>query len=98
MEVVSPVILDGASGLQIVRYVLADRDSEHQGDTHPEGPVQIWIWPYVRYEIIVATVRYHGPLQPLQHVVRIDVEELLIILDRPEVVLGGTFGFIGHSL
>lgn len=90
MEVVSPVILSRTRGLQIVCHVLADCDREHQSHAYPEGSIQVWIWPYVCYKVIIATVRYHGSFEPLQDVICIDVKELLVILDCPEVVLGST--------
>lgn len=88
MKVVSPVIFGSTGGLQVVRHVLANREGEHQRHAYPERPVQVWIRPYMRYEIVIAAVRYHGPLQSLQDVVRVDVEEFLVILDCPKVVLG----------
>lgn len=90
MKVISPVMLGSIGGLQIVCHVLADRDGEHQRHTYPERSVQIWIRSYVRYEIVIATMRYHGSFEPLQHIVRIDIKELLIVLDCPEIGLGGT--------
>lgn len=88
MKVISPVIFGRTDGLQIVHHVLANRNREHQRHAYPERSVQVWIRPYVRYEIIIATMRYHGSFQSLQDVVCVDVEELLVILDCPEVVLG----------
>jgi len=90
MKVISPVIFGRTSSLQIVCHVLADCDREYQSHAYPEGSIQIWIWPYVRYKIIVATVWYHGSFEPLQNVVCIDIKEFLVILNCPEVVLGGT--------
>lgn len=87
MEIIFPVELSRTGSLQIIRHVPADCNGEDQSHAYPEGPIQIWVWPDVRYKIILTTMWYHGSLQSLQDIVRIDVEELLVILDCPETAL-----------
>lgn len=88
MEIVSPMKLSGNfDSLQIICHVPADCNGKDQSHAYPEGPIQVWIWPDVRYKVIITTMWYHGSLKPFQDITCIDIEILLIVLNRPEAAL-----------
>lgn len=85
MKLVSPVVLAGIGCLQIVSQVSTDSYRKYQCDADPEGAVEIWIRSYVGYQIVLTAVWNHGPFNSFHDIVRVYVEELLIVLYCPEI-------------
>ena len=89
VEVIVPlhgmIIISCEWGLEIVCHVTRDGDAEHKSDAHPEWSIQIRSGSDVVLEKWFARHGNHGVQHSVLHINRVNIKELLVECEGPEV-------------